>query len=338
MDFEQTPAAARVLDQIGRTEDLALSPDNRRLAVAGFARNRIVVFDIEFEINAAAPRIRLGRPLCFRDPCLRHPHGIAWLGDDALIVANRRGEAPVFRLPRHRPAVDEIPLAPARLLRGSWWRTLRAPGSVCVGRSADGQVEALFCENYEHKVVRFVVDVNADFRFRSSAVLLEEGLDIPDGIALDPSNRWIAVSNHARHSVAIFDRNGRLRRHSAACGVLSGMCYPHGLRFSPDGKMLLVADAGAPFVRVFQAVDDNWCGAHEPLASIRVMDDETFARGHYNPQEGGPKGITLDRTGRVCGVTSTFQPLAFFDLPAALSSSVSSSAGKAHMDVCAMAN
>jgi hypothetical protein len=52
--------------------------------------------------------------------------------------------------------------------------------------------------------------------------------------------------------------------------------------------------------------------------SLRVMDDRTFQLGRHNPQEGGPKGLDLDRSGRVVAVTSELQPLAFFDVAATL--------------------
>jgi hypothetical protein len=48
------------------------------------------------------------------------------------------------------------------------------------------------------------------------------------------------------------------------------------------------------------------------------MDDETFLRGRHNRREGGPKGIDVDPSTDVIAVTSECQPLAFFDLGAAL--------------------
>ena len=91
------------------------------------------------------------------------------------------------------------------------------------------------------------------------------------------------------------------------------MTYPHGLRFTEDGRHLVVADAGAPCIHVFAARGGDWSGVHDPIATLEVMDDETFQRGRYNPQEGGPKGLDIDRTSRLLAVTSEHQPLALFD-------------------------
>ena len=48
------------------------------------------------------------------------------------------------------------------------------------------------------------------------------------------------------------------------------------------------------------------------------MDEAAFSRGRTNPQEGGPKGLAINSGSNVLVVTSEFQPLAFFDVPALL--------------------
>jgi hypothetical protein len=48
------------------------------------------------------------------------------------------------------------------------------------------------------------------------------------------------------------------------------------------------------------------------------MDDELFARGHFSPLEGGPKGVDVDLEGRVLIVSALFLPVALFDLQAIL--------------------
>jgi hypothetical protein len=73
-------------------------------------------------------------------------------------------------------------------------------------------------------------------------------------------------------------------------------------------------------VHVFTARRDGWKGVGYPTASLRVMDDDTFARGRHNRQEGGPKGIDLDPRTNVLAVTAECLPLAFFDLEAPLAS------------------
>ena len=77
-----------------------------------------------------------------------------------------------------------------------------------------------------------------------------------------------------------------------------------------------MADAGSPYLYVYARGADDWSGGREPIATLRQMDDDTFLRGRYNTQEGGPKGIDVDRSGRILAVTSEHEPLAFYDMAA----------------------
>jgi DNA-binding beta-propeller fold protein YncE len=142
---------------------------------------------------------------------------------------------------------------------------------------------------------------------------MARSLDIPDGIAVSHDERWIAVSNHNTHEVMLFDASASLGPWTEPAGILSDVDYPHGLRFTPDDKHLLVADAGAPLIHVYER-GSGWAGAHGPIRSVTVLDDETFIRGRANPQEGGPKGLDIDRSGIVVAMTCEEQPLAFFSL------------------------
>jgi sugar lactone lactonase YvrE len=95
---------------------------------------------------------------------------------------------------------------------------------------------------------------------------------------------------------------------------LNGISYPHGLRFSPDGKALYVADAGAPLVHKFDAPDGNWAIDATPSNSVPVLSEQVFLAGRHNEQEGGPKGLDLDSSGTIMAITCEEQPLAFFSV------------------------
>jgi len=110
------------------------------------------------------------------------------------------------------------------------------------------------------------------------------------------------------------DRNDRdLGPRTRPRAVLSGMNYPHGVHFAENGRSILVADAGAPFVYLYRSEAD-WTGEHQPEASIQVLTDESFRRGNKDPTTGGPKGIDVTADGRVMVVTCQEEPIAFFDL------------------------
>ncbi|HET8529791.1 MAG TPA: hypothetical protein VFO08_01475 [Methylomirabilota bacterium] len=135
---------------------------------------------------------------------------------------------------------------------------------------------------------------------------------------MSPERRWIAVSNHTTHNVLLYENSPALNADADPDGILRGIYYPHGLRFSADGRHLFVADAGAPYLHIYAQDPDQWSGVRHPVASIRIMEDAVFERGRRNPEEGGPKGLDIDAGSKVLVVTSECQPLAFFDMPALL--------------------
>jgi hypothetical protein len=115
----------------------------------------------------------------------------------------------------------------------------------------------------------------------------------------------------------IFENTTYLGPKIQPVGALLHMSYPHGLAFADDDRMLVVADAGAPFIHVYSREGSpDWSGYRSPLVSIRVMDDETFNRGRSSADEGGPKGLEISSELNVLATTSEHQPLAFFDLDA----------------------
>jgi sugar lactone lactonase YvrE len=123
------------------------------------------------------------------------------------------------------------------------------------------------------------------------------------------------VSSHGTHDVKLYAVSNTLGPDSEPAGTLSGAGYPHGLQFSADDAFLLVADAGSQVVNVYQR-GAGWDGEHRPVHSVEVIDDVAFARGRRNIEEGGPKGLAIDRTGELVAITCEEQPLAFYAMHA----------------------
>ncbi len=314
IDFTASAEVRQALANLGRTEDVKFSPSNRRLAIAGFARNKILVVDVEIAVSVAGKRVDLTDCVEVESSSLRGPHGLSFIDDEILVVANRFGMVPILKVPP-RAEGRKLSVSALRYIRGNALHRLESPGSVCVVPIEDGLYEVLICENYVHCVTRHILDGRAAFRVKSNEILLHKGLGIPDGVAINIGRRWISVSNHSTHSVLLFENTPRLNRRSEPAGILSGVNYPHGVLFSPDDRFVFVADAGTPYVRVYAKDGDSWQGLRYPVKSVRLMDDETFLRGRKNPEEGGPKGIAVDSDMNVLVTTSTQQPLAFYDVP-----------------------
>lgn len=299
--LEASEAVAAGLEALGRTEDIAFAPGGDRLAIACYRRNEIAVLDLEVDARSVdVASIRLAG-----SKLVHNPHGVAFVDDDTIAVASRGGHLGAFRLPTS--AAGELePVA----LAGDASGLLDSPGSVVVRTLEPGRHEVLACNNWVNTVTRhpLVADGSRD----EGEIVAHKWLDLPDGLALSGDAEWLAVSNHNRHNVLVY-RYADTGDGAGPAAILRGIAYPHGVQFAHDDRLLLVADAGAPYVHVY-ATEDGWKGVHLPASTIRVMDEATFERGRNNPQEGGPKGLAVDPTSTVFAVTSEEQPLAFFEL------------------------
>lgn len=316
LEFRVEGPAEEAFHRLGRTEDIRFSPDNRKIAIAGYLKNSCFVFDVAIELDGQRPAIRIGDYVEIRSSTLKEPHGFDFIDDQTLAVANRAGRVTIFRLPRPGDAGRVHWLKPARIIRRIGLRgKVRSPGSLCVASVNSRRATLYVCNNYADRITRHDFPRPGSLGLSRNEIMLEKTMAIPDGIAISRDQGRLAVSNHATASVSIFDNTQRLSRESAPIGTLSGVTYPHGLRFTPDGKAILVADAGRPVIALYRCATGAWRGDREPVAVARVLDEDTYLRGHYNPAEGGPKGIDLDATGEVLAVTCEERSLAFFHMP-----------------------
>jgi hypothetical protein len=313
IEWNGAPALRQAVASMGRTEDVCFSPGNRRLAVVGFSGHRLHLFDIDIRRAPDGVAVSLTGAVALSSDTLNYPHGVDFVDEDTVIVTNRGGDVSVFKLPPPASTVSEERVEPLATWPAGGDSLLRSPGSVCAIALATGDIEVLICNNTAHTVTRHRLDPSS-YLLRSSEVLVRKWLDIPDGITRSADRRWFAVSNHNTHQVFLYDESRAVTADMDPNGILRGVQYPHALRFGADGRRVLVADAGAPFIHVYRSDDSDWSGVWYPTASVRIMDDETFTRGRHNPQEGGPKGLAIDRRSQVAVVTSECQPLEFFAL------------------------
>ncbi|HJT14676.1 MAG TPA: hypothetical protein VJ790_18785 [Dongiaceae bacterium] len=316
IDYRATDRARAIIASLGRTEDIRFSPSGHRLAIAAFNKSRIALLDVEIGKSGGVPEVMLTGGIEISSPAVSYPHGVDFLDDQTIAVANRQGGVAIFRIPA--PNANDCDLSPIQFLGPGNGSVVHTPGSVCVSHREGGACELLICNNYADNVSRHTVDRNAGYSIVESEILLSKWLNLPDGVCASRDGRWIAISNHNTHGVLIYERCDALSEGSSPVGVLRGVSFPHGMRFSGDGRHLFLADAGAPFVHVYACGDQGWHGTRLPAASIRMMDGETYRRGRNNPQEGGPKGIDFDKSMIVLATTCEHQTLQFLDAAAVL--------------------
>ena len=244
--YEASLRVNEVLAALGRTEDVRFSPNNRRLAIASFLKHQVTVFDIEIAVSTDGPRIALTGGVQLASPAIVMPHGIDFIDDQTLIVTSRGENASVFSLPAGTSACPSVEVQPSSMWSAGPGSVLKVPGSVAVTGVTQDRAELLICNNAANTVSRHVLRRSDGSEVGESRILLHKHLDVPDGLAFSADGRWLAISNHNTHSALIYDRTRPLDKDAEPDAILRQVLYPHGLRFSRDGRSLFVADAGAP--------------------------------------------------------------------------------------------
>ncbi|MER9656709.1 hypothetical protein NKJ26_24980 [Mesorhizobium sp. M0152] len=283
------------------------------LAIAAFTRKRCLVLRVDVETGSGGPSVTIHDFMELRSDSIGQVHGLDFIDDRTLVIANRDGQLAIFALPLESMAGQCHEITALRRISGKPFCKLNSPGSIVVRKESRGRIGLLVCNNYTHRVTRHVAVRWLGYRTTGNRPLLRNGLDIPDGIALSHDGHWIAVSSHGTRDVKLYRTSPSLGPDSEPTGILQDANYPHGLRFSGDGRHLLVADAGSPMVHVYDR-ESGWAGCRAPSRSIAVLDEKTFLRGSASPEEGGPKGLDIDRSNSVVAVTCEEQALAFFAL------------------------
>lgn len=311
--FEASDAVRAALSAVGRTEDLRFSPDNRLLALAGYGRRRCLILHVDIQPTPDGPRITIHDFMELTSDSMGEIHGLDFIDDRTFAVANRDGLVAIFALPPGEPTGQSKGIAPLREIKGGLFCKLKTPGSVAVRQESHGRYSLLVCNNYTHRVTRHVVNPWLGHRATGNHLLLKQGLDIPDGIAVSHDGQWIAVSSHGTRDVKMYRMSASLGPDTEPAGILQDANYPHGVRFTADDRHMLVADAGSPMLHVYER-GTGWEGRRLPARSIAVLHEATFLRGRTNDEEGGPKGLDIDRSNSVVAVTCEEQTLAFFAL------------------------
>jgi hypothetical protein len=318
LEIRSSLEAREMLAHLGRTEDLKFSPSKKLLAIAGFDSERVIIFKVNLEASKESPRINLSDYFQIFSPMLKSPHGLVFLDERTLIVANRAGAINVFTLPVAAGKQQKYTLDPVRTIGGGRFRKLDSPGSVDAYPMGWGVYRVLICNNYAHHVTSARIIPAARHLVWGHQILLEKSLEIPDGINVSENRKWIVVSNHVSGTLFMYENQYNLGRRSEPVAVLHGMDCPHGVRFTDNDQKLIVVDSAAPNMCVYATGSNGWKGDYFPVKTMRVLDDQTFELGRYNLEEGGPKGIDLDPVSNVLAMTCEHQPLTFYSLDSIL--------------------
>ena len=307
-------------DKTVRVEDVKFSPSGRALAIVA---TKGIVLLVAVDVHSRP--IRISQPTELHSTSLSSPHGIDFLSEDVIVVANRAGCVTFYRIPAVNEGEERTTVAPVYSMDSIWFgrkgtkRKLRirdiscGPGSVRVHRK-----ELFVCCNNSNTVTTHTYEMRQGaIDTQEGSIVAQDGLEIPDGVALSRDGRWMAVSDHDHNRVVVYRRSD----HTQSCVLRDvDLRYPHGLCFDRAGRRLYVADAGTRHVHVF-ATSAEW---DEPMNSsafkLLAVEPDAFHRTHeglaaeYRALEGGIKGIDVDPTGRIVATTCRHQILRFFEI------------------------
>ncbi|MEE9344437.1 MAG: hypothetical protein V3U88_02400 [Methylococcales bacterium] len=318
--FDASPDIKDVISKIGRTEDIKFSPDNKRLAVISYLDNQIYLFSIRIDSTSAKPAISILSFSRLLSTSLNHPHGVSFLDDDHIIVCNRDSGVCIFRIPSADEDWSQTDTKPLEIIngKGMLFAKVKTPGSVASYQIAENCYRALVCNNDWHMVTSHLIRIGNTIEITNEGVLIENGLNVPDGIDISADHEYIAISNHVFGEIDIYKNSSELNRTTPPIAKLCGIVCPHGVRFSKDGKWVFVADAANQFLFAYEKTPGGWRGIQNPDKTIRVLDDHSFYAGRYDSREGGIKGIDIDTSNSVLFTTQRYNAISCYDMNAVL--------------------
>jgi len=305
-----------------RTEDARFSPSGRHVAAVA-TQGKLLLFRVDTATRAVTAECLT----TFVSSDLRAPHGVDWIDEETLVVANRQSGISFFRIPTVSSQQSETEIVALSTCQPHWFG---APGETRLLRSRSiitgpGSVrvvgEYLYAACNKHNTVTRH-RIFGGMRCDDGALIAQEGIEIPDSVAISPDGAWLAVSDHDHHRVLMY-RIGN----NVPCGQLSdpSLHHPHGLAMSRDGTCLIAADAGGRGLPVFHSPSGAWDVAQTKAATtVEGVDHDVFERVQSETPEivraleGGTKGVDVSRDGSVMVTTCRGQLLRFFTIHAGI--------------------
>ena len=318
LEYNTTDQIRHIIRRIGRTEDVKFSPDNSRFIIAEFITNKLHFFSVEFDQTVSPADITLTNYCLVTSPDIKNPHGVCFLDNERIVVCSRYGDVSIFTIPEYQNELNEFEIRAEASIAGQGLLTSKVmtPGSVDCCQLSGNRYRIFVCNNYSHLVTSHIVDLTHGVKIEHEGVRMKKSLRIPDGISISPDQKWIAVSNHVHGQAVIFENKPNLNKSTPSANVLEGPICPHGLRFSPDGKKLYVADAATQYLFIYETEDGDWRTLQNPPRTIKVVDEGTFYYGQYGLKEGGVKGIDIDETNSFLISTHRMGVIELYDVEA----------------------
>ena len=315
----------RALADLGRTEDLQFSPDNRGSPSPGSAHHRVLLVDLAIGVQGGAVERRGDRA----DRAAAHRACASRTASASSTTApwswrTAAGKRPIFSLPPPACGVRQLEVEPVRDDRERASATVSPPRA----RWRPGRWRALPVRGRGLQQLRqhrsrdtwwTIVTATACCTARSSS---PTGLDIPDGVSVSGDRRWLAVEQPqpptASCSSGARPTSPRTRRRAAELArrrptrTACGSPTTGATSWSPTRR-------AAVHRHVYAAEGGDW--SRRPRPDRHAPGDgrrDLPASVATTRRRADPKGLDIDRTSSLLAVTSEHQPLALFDARAVL--------------------
>lgn len=264
------------VSELGRVEAVRVSPNLKNIAYASFDNNEIVVLSVEIKKEIKINKIN-------KIKCeLNGPHDLNWIDDSTIVVANRNGPSII---------VDILNKKIKAKLEN---KILNKTNSVAVLKKND-KIRLLFC-NIFHYISYCDLDMN--YQIIEEGILLKEKMKVPDGIAISPSTKKIAITSALTNQILICNDNFDVKK------ILKSE-RPHSVDFIDD-KNLISTGGNDPFLNIW---DLNKKTHHK----YRGLSKKEFALRGSNT-EGGIKGIDYCPIKKLLFATCPNSPFLIFKL------------------------
>lgn len=264
---------------IGRSESVKASPSGQKLAYSSFDLNEVIIFDYIVDYNG----IRIQRNIRFGTG-LKSPHGLAWIDEHTIVVANRGGPAVVFN----------ISDSTCNYIRSIEEMSKSNDVTVSVGPQ---NVKLYFCKT-NNKID--YCDLNDDWSVsvHGSLAALSD-LQVPDGIALSPSGKILAITSALDDRIVIYDIKKQTHH------TIGNTDRPHSVCFLTEDLILTTGGNDHSVV--------CWSTANNHLIyKFRILNKQQFSL-RYSDTEGGVKGICSCPRNRIIFLTCPNAPFLAVD-------------------------
>jgi DNA-binding beta-propeller fold protein YncE len=245
-----------------RIEDIKYTPDKKYIIMPDYRSNSIYLMT-----NDDEKKISL-----IKSSKLIYPHGIVFIDDNHFCITNRfhKGNISIFKFPKIDIKTEYI-LNPL----------ISVDENMASGVVYYNSYLYIVCN--DNRVLKMQIDSN--IKILNKTLLIQNRLNLPDGIGINSNASIIACSNHNTGEVLLYKNDDQLNYRTCPFKIFTGQLFPHGLMFSSDDKYLVVTDAGSKYIFIYSMDDDK-------KYINQVVSNSNFLQ--INLEEGGMKGIDIN--------------------------------------------